>query len=97
VEPPTQPPIVWSDDEDDADASPAGQTGLGKLLICHMVDGSIECFKARIVAKGYSQCLGLDYNESFVPTFCPATLRIIMAMSAVDVRVTSIGNHAYCS
>jgi len=25
VEPPTQPPIVWSDDEDDADAGPAEQ------------------------------------------------------------------------
>ena len=50
----------------------------------HNADGSIERFKARIVAKGYSQRPGLDYNESFAPTFCPATLRIIMAMSAVE-------------
>ena len=44
----------------------------------HNADGSIERFKARIVAKGYSQHPGLDYNESFAPTFRPATLRIIV-------------------
>ncbi len=57
----------------------------------HNADGSIERFKARIVAKGYSQRPGLDYNESFAPTFRPATLRIIMAMSAVeDLELRSV-------
>jgi len=49
----------------------------------HNTDGSIERLKARIVAKGYSQRPGLDYNESFAPTFRPATLRIIMAMGRI--------------
>jgi len=42
-------------------------------------------------AKGYSQHPGLDYNESFVPTFHPATLCIIMAMAAVeDLELRSV-------
>jgi len=54
-------------------------------------DGSIERLKARIVTKGYSQRPGLDYNESFAPTFHPATLRIIMAMAAVeDLELRSV-------
>jgi hypothetical protein len=49
----------------------------------HNQDGSI--------AKGYSQRPGLDYNESFAPTFRPATLRIIMALSAVeDLELPSV-------
>jgi len=38
---------------------------------------------SHLVAKGYSQRPGLDYNESFAPTFRPATLCIIMALAAV--------------
>jgi len=54
------------------------------LVFKHNQDGSIEHFKACLVAKGYSQRPGFDYNESFAPTFRPATLRIIMALAAVE-------------
>jgi len=47
-------------------------------------DGSIERFKAHLVAKGYSQHPGLDYNESFASTIRPATLCIIMALAATE-------------
>lgn len=30
-------------------------------------DGSIECSKARLMAKGYTQIEGVDFHESFVP------------------------------
>ncbi len=54
-------------------------------------DGFIERFKACFVAKGYSQHPGLDYNESFAPTFCPATLCISMAHAAVeDLELLSV-------
>jgi hypothetical protein len=60
-------------------------------MVKHNADSSIERFKARIIAKDYSQCPGLDYNESFAPTFRPATLCIIMAMSAVeDLELRSV-------
>jgi len=60
---------------------PMDQKAIGSgwvFQVKHNADGSIERFKARILAKGYSQRPGLDYNESFAPTFCPATLRIII-------------------
>jgi len=64
---------------------------ISNIRVKHNADGSIECLKARIVAKGYSQCPGLDYNESFAPTFRPATLPIIMAMAAVeDLELRSV-------
>ena len=143
VEPEAEPPVIWSDDEEDAAADdqhansasgpeprtfkqamhgpqsdrwrdaalleyntlvengtwdvvdlPEGQKAIGSgwvFKVKHNQDGSIERFKARLVAKGYSQHPGLDYNESFAPTFRPATLRIIMALAAVeDLELRSV-------
>jgi hypothetical protein len=54
-------------------------------------DGSIERYKARLVAKGYSQRPGFDYTEVFAPTFRQSSLRLILALSAIeDLELRSV-------
>ena len=46
------------------------------------VDGLVERFKARLVARGFSQIWGEDYDETFAPTVRMDTLRAFMAIVA---------------
>ena len=50
--------------------------------IKYKADGSIDKYKERLVAKGYSQQEGIDYNEMFAPTAKWNTIRVIMALAA---------------
>jgi hypothetical protein len=52
------------------------------FIIKSMVDGSIERFKARLVARGCSQAYGLDYNETFAPTVRMDMLWLFLAIVA---------------
>lgn len=45
-------------------------------------DGTIEQFKARVVAKGYNQLKGIDYNESFSLVAKIVTGRIFFFITA---------------
>ncbi|KAI1004412.1 hypothetical protein K3495_g3804 [Podosphaera aphanis] len=48
------------------------------------LDGSIDRFKARLIARGFSQKAGEDYHETFAPTVRIDTLRLILAMAASE-------------
>jgi hypothetical protein len=44
-------------------------------------DGSIEHFKARLVANGFHQQPSLDYNENFSPVVKHTTIRTVFALA----------------
>jgi hypothetical protein len=50
--------------------------------IKHAADGSIEKYKASIVAHGFSQKEGIDYEETFAPVARYTSIRTIIALAA---------------
>jgi hypothetical protein len=47
----------------------------------YMPYGQIDGFKARLVARGFSQIWGQDYGEAFAPTMRRESLGMIFAIS----------------
>jgi transposase InsO family protein len=55
------------------------------------IEGAIERFKARLTVQGFRQRLGRDYFETFASTMRYASLRIVLALAAIeDLHLHSI-------
>ncbi|GKB20592.1 ribonuclease H-like domain-containing protein [Tanacetum coccineum] len=44
-------------------------------------DGTLSRYKARLVANGSSQQLGVDFDETFSPVVKPATIRMVLSLA----------------
>lgn len=46
-------------------------------------DGSVERYKARLVATGYTQQEGIDYNDTFSPVAKLTSVKLFLAIAAI--------------
>ncbi|GJZ55031.1 putative retrotransposon protein [Tanacetum coccineum] len=65
------------------------------------MDGVVYTFKSRLVAKGFTQTYGVDYEETFSPVADIRAIRILMAIAAfydseiwkMDVKTALLNGH----
>ncbi|KAK8696525.1 hypothetical protein V6N13_001659 [Hibiscus sabdariffa] len=46
------------------------------------MDGNVQTYKGRLVAKGFRQIHGIDYDETFSPVAMFKSIRILLAIAA---------------
>ena len=64
--------------------------------IKHRADGSIDKFKTRLVAKGFTQVKGIDYEETLSPMVRFASICLLLALVAYfGLIVVSNGRKYY--
>ncbi|CAI7818577.1 unnamed protein product [Closterium sp. NIES-54] len=64
---------------------PPGKKAISsKLIFRHKYgpDGELTCYKSRLVAKGFQQTKGKDFDEIFAPVGKGTTLRVMLGMAA---------------
>lgn len=70
-----------------ADLPPTRRPITSKWVFSRKSDGR---YKARIVARGFTQIAGIDYTSTFSPVISYPSLRILLGLSA------SLGHHLHC-
>ena len=49
------------------------------------VDGSVERYKARLVAKDFTQTCGIDYQETFSLVAKINSIRVLMSLAGIPI------------
>lgn len=65
-------------------ARPLGKNVVGNKWIYKIkrwADGTLECYKAQLVAQGLTQHEGIDYDETFSPVVKPPTICTLLALA----------------
>lgn len=63
---------------------PQGEKAIGVkwvYMIKRKADGKIDRYKAKLVAKGYNQEYGIDYEEVFVPIIRLDTVKMLISLA----------------
>lgn len=61
-----------------------GRKAVGFKWVFHIKEnpnGTIHKYKAHLVAKGFHQVAGFDFNETFSPVVKPTTIRVVLIVA----------------
>jgi hypothetical protein len=53
----------------------------------HKADGSVNRYKSRLLAKGFKQRMGIDYDDTFSPLVKLATIWLVLSLVVSQGRI----------